>query len=182
MNTPSVKREDIKKLLEEGHTKRKIADILGVSYATIKKHSTGLKSIVSNTKYQCRTCPTTGKENFYSESAYKCKTCWNKYTVKKGKDKIQAYMESRGGAQCSRCGYDRYVGALDFHHRDPAQKDPTWSRGWSLDKLKKELDKCDIVCANCHREIHAEMRGDTLWVGGSSPSGQAKLGVDKDVN
>ena len=162
MNTPSVSREEIKSLLEAEHSKKEIADILGVSYATIKKHSKGLvnKKRYTNTKWICRHCPTTGEEKFYIESPYKCKKCWNSYTTKRGKDKIEQYMESRGGAKCSRCGYDKYIGALDFHHRDPNTKDPSWSRGWAIDKLKKELDKCDIVCANCHREIHAEMRGD----------------------
>jgi hypothetical protein len=105
-------------------------------------------------KYRCKTCSVEGQENFYNSSKYYCKSCWNTRTYKSAKDKIAAYMESRGGIKCSACGYDKCIGALEFHHRDPKEKDPSWSRGWSLSKLKIELDKCDILCANCHREIH----------------------------
>ena len=111
-----------------------------------------------NTRYQCRTCGKTGEDNFYSNAHYFCKSCWNAKTYAASKNKIAEYMESRGGAKCQRCGYDRYIGALEFHHRDPEAKDPSWSRGWSLSRLKPELDKCDILCANCHREVHEEIR------------------------
>ena len=62
------------------------------------------------------------------------------------------------GGKCNRCGYDKCVEALEFHHKDPAQKDFGISRsgntrGWN--KIKAELDKCELVCANCHREIHS---------------------------
>ena len=106
------------------------------------------------TAYVCRTCGKTGEENFYKSARYQCKSCWNKRTYQSAKDTIALYMESRGGAKCQKCGYDRCTAALEFHHRDPAQKDPTWSRGWSMERLKKELDKCDILCSNCHREAH----------------------------
>lgn len=62
------------------------------------------------------------------------------------------------GGQCCICGYNKYVGALEFHHLDPNQKDfGIGSKGYtrSFDIVKKELDKCICVCSNCHREIHA---------------------------
>lgn len=107
-----------------------------------------------STAYECRTCGTKGEEHFYKSARYQCKKCWNNRTYQTTKDKIFEYMESRGGAKCMRCGYDRCVQALEFHHRDPSEKDPKWSRNWSLPRLKVELDKCDILCANCHREEH----------------------------
>ncbi len=56
------------------------------------------------------------------------------------------------------CGYSKCPGALDFHHRDPKKKDfglavKGLTRSW--EKIQKEIDKCVLVCANCHREIHA---------------------------
>lgn len=61
------------------------------------------------------------------------------------------------GGKCQICGYDKCVGALEFHHLDPTQKDfgisaKGYTRSW--DKNKQELNKCILVCANCHREIH----------------------------
>lgn len=62
------------------------------------------------------------------------------------------------GNQCQCCGYNACLDALEFHHFDSSQKDFSiaakgYTRSW--DKVKTELDKCVLVCANCHREIHA---------------------------
>jgi predicted Zn-ribbon and HTH transcriptional regulator len=54
-------------------------------------------------------------------------------------------------AACSRCGYDKYIGALDFHHRDPKEK------SGAVNSVE-EARKCDLLCANCHREAHRDMR------------------------
>ena len=151
-------REQITELLKKGLLKKEIAHRLGISYATVKNHSKGLSSKKLNTAYSCRSCSIEGTEHFYSSVKYYCKKCFNESSYQATKDKIAEYMETRGGAKCQRCGYDRYVGALEFHHRDPALKDPNWSRSWSMPRLKEELDKCDILCSNCHREVHAEMR------------------------
>ena len=57
---------------------------------------------------------------------------------------------------CMKCGYNRYIGALDFHHRDPTQKEFGIARNQSRfgDKHKRELDKCDLLCCRCHQELH----------------------------
>ncbi|MBF0618729.1 MAG: hypothetical protein HQL19_01020 [Candidatus Omnitrophica bacterium] len=63
------------------------------------------------------------------------------------------------GGRCESCGYDRCMDALEFHHVDPAQKDfNVSSRGYSRswERVKVELGKCMILCANCHRELHAK--------------------------
>jgi hypothetical protein len=62
------------------------------------------------------------------------------------------------GSKCQCCGYNKHVGALEFHHIDPSKKDfgisaKGYTRSW--ENVRKELDKCVLVCANCHREIHA---------------------------
>lgn len=61
------------------------------------------------------------------------------------------------GGECSVCGYQKYYGALHFHHKDPETKDMTWTklRLHSWDRVLQELDKCELLCANCHAEIHA---------------------------
>ena len=61
------------------------------------------------------------------------------------------------GGKCQICGYNRYIGALDFHHLDESTKEFSLSvrgltRSW--EKIKQEISKCILVCANCHREIH----------------------------
>lgn len=66
-------------------------------------------------------------------------------------------VQLRGG-KCERCGYATNMAALDFHHRDPHTKkfqiDMRTFSNTSLDALKEELDKCELLCANCHREHH----------------------------
>ena len=60
------------------------------------------------------------------------------------------------GGKCIRCGYDKCQGAFDFHHREDSQKEfqiapMIWAK-WEI--LQPELDKCDLLCSNCHREEH----------------------------
>ncbi len=69
------------------------------------------------------------------------------------KEKAIEYL----GGKCFFCGYDRSYAALDFHHIDESSKkfglsQDGLTRSW--EKTKLELDKCILVCANCHREIH----------------------------
>lgn len=60
-------------------------------------------------------------------------------------------------SKCSLCGYNKNTAALEFHHLDPKKKDFSLSSmdfSWSIERLRSEIDKCILVCANCHREIH----------------------------
>jgi hypothetical protein len=62
------------------------------------------------------------------------------------------------GGKCIRCGYSKSINALEFHHRRSATKRFTISRCYnrSWESLLKESQKCDLICANCHREEHAK--------------------------
>jgi len=64
------------------------------------------------------------------------------------------------GGRCQLCGYDRCQAALVFHHieREDKEHKVTYivSR-WSWDRVRPELDKCILVCSNCHAEIHFGM-------------------------
>jgi len=63
------------------------------------------------------------------------------------------------GGYCEKCGYDKSFEVLQFHHINPSEKDFTISgKSYSLERLKKEVDKCILVCANCHIEIHEELK------------------------
>ena len=65
-----------------------------------------------------------------------------------------ALVEYKGG-KCERCGYNKCIEALEFHHMDPSQKDFTISgKSKAFEYLKEEVDKCIMVCSNCHKEIH----------------------------
>ena len=63
-------------------------------------------------------------------------------------------VEYKGGC-CERCGYNKCIAALEFHHLDPSTKEfGLTGNTYGLERQKKEADKCILVCANCHREIH----------------------------
>ena len=111
------------------------------------------------TAFICRTCNIEGKEYYYSNAKYQCKSCWNKRTAKSGKDKIQS-LKDEYGRKCVVCGYNKCVDALEFHHTDPLEKEFHLGerRGLSVDKLRNELNKCMLVCRNCHAEIHFNMK------------------------
>jgi hypothetical protein len=66
----------------------------------------------------------------------------------------QKLIDYKGG-HCEMCGYDKCNRALQFHHKNPEEKDFQISgKSLSFEKLKSEVDKCILVCSNCHCEIH----------------------------
>jgi len=79
--------------------------------------------------------------------------------VYKRRKKIRQMAIEHKGGQCQRCGYNSCVEALEFHHINSSGKDFSisekgYTRSWA--KVKEELRKCVLLCANCHREIHAQ--------------------------
>ncbi len=80
-----------------------------------------------------------------------CSACVSKQRRRNIKVRAVAYK----GGKCKKCGYDKCVGALDFHHINPRDKDFTISgNAGKWENIKKELDKCELLCKNCHAEQH----------------------------
>lgn len=83
-----------------------------------------------------------------------CSPCRQKY--RKLKLKLRA-IEYKGG-KCEICGYDRNMDVLEFHHLNPEEKEfaisASFNKSWEV--IKAELDKCQMLCANCHRELHSQ--------------------------
>ncbi|MFA6392033.1 MAG: HNH endonuclease, partial [Patescibacteria group bacterium] len=79
-----------------------------------------------------------------------------KKAVSLRRKKLRNLAISFKGERCTICGYNRCKQALEFHHLFQAKEFGISAKGYtrSWDKVKKELDKCVLVCANCHREIH----------------------------
>lgn len=63
------------------------------------------------------------------------------------------------GGKCEKCGYSNNVAGFDFHHRNPEDKkfqlDMRHLSNQSMNVILEEFDKCDLMCANCHREYHS---------------------------
>jgi hypothetical protein len=104
-----------------------------------------------------RECKKHGLTEYIINSQNKkiCKKCRVENSIKHRQNLKEKAIQYKGGC-CVLCGYNKCIQALEFHHLDPNEKDFTISEtnsiGW--EKLKKEIDKCILVCANCHREIH----------------------------
>jgi hypothetical protein len=86
----------------------------------------------------------------------RCKKCSVASVAKRRTLLKEKAVEYKGGS-CVKCGYNKCVNALHFHHLDSNKKDFGISgKTISWDSIKQEIDKCILVCANCHAEIHSE--------------------------
>jgi 5-methylcytosine-specific restriction endonuclease McrA len=78
---------------------------------------------------------------------------------KRRRSAIRLEYKMKAGGHCVKCGYDKYLEVLDFHHRIPTDKayslGSLFSRA-SRDTIESEIAKCDLLCSNCHREAHIE--------------------------
>jgi hypothetical protein len=84
----------------------------------------------------------------------RCKRCVVESVSRRRRLVLSTLIEERGG-RCQVCGYSRCSQALEWHHLDPASKDLELSGGTlAIATLRAEAQKCLLVCANCHREIH----------------------------
>lgn len=98
--------------------------------------------------------------NFYKNNSGKyyrssCKDCFNKMIKTRQNSVKQQCVDYKGG-KCQKCGYNKCIAALEFHHLDPREKDINISKIKLIDinKYTSELDKCILLCSNCHRETH----------------------------
>ena len=81
-------------------------------------------------------------------------TMWHQ--TKRGIERKILFINEFGG-KCSQCGYCKNIGALEFHHYKDNKSynlDMRKLSNTSIDKLREELSKCILLCANCHREHH----------------------------
>lgn len=102
-----------------------------------------------------------GRKAIFPVGYYRyCKKCYNEMRKESGIENKKNQLEYKGGGNCSICGYNKCIDALEFHHLDPLSKEEKPSnlkRVTNERRWKKEIDKCIVVCSNCHREIHAGM-------------------------
>lgn len=82
----------------------------------------------------------------------------SKYVIRSQKRKKYDVVERFGG-QCQICGYNKCLNALELHHLDKTKKEyqPSYIiKSGSWKRIDKELENCILLCANCHREVHAD--------------------------
>ena len=120
------------------------------------------------TEKKCKSCFAIKPiEYFYPQKAYNkektyntwdcnCKECRIKISTKR-RQKIKREAILYLGGKCEDCGENRDIPSIyDFHHKDPNQKDfSIGKQAKSFESIKKELDKCSLLCAVCHRIRHS---------------------------
>jgi hypothetical protein len=117
---------------------------------------------------ECIVCKSklSGQKKMYCSNACKQKHHYDKIkfqtntyhsqTIRSLKRKIEL-IKMRGNG-CQICGYNKNIAALEFHHRDSNQKESRLdarilsNRTWAF--ILTEFEKCDLLCSNCHKEIH----------------------------
>jgi len=113
-------------------------------------------------KYETKVCVKHGETAFVLEGRgyYRCTKCRSE-KVQNYRDNLKIKAVEYKGGKCECCGYNKCISALEFHHKEPNEKDfaishKGYTRSWEVVRL--ELDKCLMLCANCHREKHEEMK------------------------
>ena len=124
--------------------------------------------------YCSRPCQEKGRKNLRNNGGQEhvCYFCDKEFTpIKYGHNRLYCYdciplggnqrariielFKKKQGGKCSICGYDKYLGALDFHHEEPNSKEFTISNmDFRMDVIEAEVEKCVLLCSNCHREFH----------------------------
>ena len=132
-------QEDIEKIkiLCKEKTIKEVAKLFECSINTIKKYKDTKNKILQTEEEK--------KKKNYER-------------VKSRRQKIKAKAVEYKGGKCELCGYNKCIWALDFHHKNSNEKDFNIARNSTLkwEKVRMELDKCILICSNCHREKHYE--------------------------
>lgn len=161
-----IAREVLVSLVDEGLSVRQIAERVGFSPSTVRhwlrRH--GLRTArarearaASPGQQFVATCSTHGEATFVvrPDGARRCLRCRSEAVMRRRRLVKETLVAEAGGC-CQLCGYDRYLGALEFHHVDPASKEFSLSYEGvtrSLDRARAEARKCVLLCATCHAEV-----------------------------
>lgn len=110
-------------------------------------------------------CGTHGLTDFVldAQGYFRCRACRAAAVAERRRRVKRALIQEAGGC-CQLCGYERYQGALAFHHVDPLTKAMTIATGITLaiETLRAETQKCVLLCHNCHAEVEAGLRQVSL--------------------
>jgi len=102
----------------------------------------------------CKECVRSRSKQHYEENGISLKEKKKLYI----QQRREWFNEFKKTLKCIKCG-ENHIACLDFHHRDPKQKEFSIAGAVShsnKEKVIKELEKCDVLCANCHRKHHYE--------------------------
>ena len=144
LSNKKIENEEIEEIKQyyKTHTAKETSEKFEISISSVKKYS--------DRKLEILTIEEKKKRNYKHVRTY----------IQTTKEKAIEYK----GGKCEVCGYDKCSWSLDFHHKDPNEKEfgisSAGCKSWK--KIKNELDKCILVCKNCHGEIHHEIEQNKI--------------------
>lgn len=173
-------KEKILELFHKGYSYRMISKELNCSKGTISHH---LKIFITERKIEKKKLIKDIEQNLpkdritfdiqyskllsHSEKRYFYNNFYKKENKGTSRDyvpkeyyrnkrfEVKKYIVDYKGGKCEICGYSKSLRALEFHHKDPSEKDFNISKFLKIDeKVLNELEKCMLVCSNCHAELH----------------------------
>lgn len=124
-------------------------DKIAIELYSVNGLSTNLIADIFNLELKVvrEICYKNAKRKFCNKYAYE--------QIKNYRQKMKLAAILYKGSKCQKCGYNDNISALEFHHENPNEKEFGISASHvAWEKMKKELDKCILLCSNCHREEH----------------------------
>jgi transposase-like protein len=179
-----LNRDELADLVGRGMTIREIAGELDRSTATVRHwlRRYGLSTAATARAHDTRVgraqgatslvreCERHGRTAFVIEGGgyYRCKRCRSEQVI--CHRRLKELLVAEAGGACALCGYDRHLGALQFHRLDPRSKRLHISQNGitlSLDTIREEVAKCVLLCSNCHAEVEGGIASvpDTVSAG-----------------
>ena len=168
-----IPRARLEALVAAGASARSMASALGRSESSVRhwlakydlRTTRGANlqqrraSLVPGAEVATAVCHRHGTSRFKrrQDGAYRCMRCASE-AVARRRRRVKEILVQEGGGRCGLCGYDRYAGALHFHHLDPKSKAFALSHQGvtiAIAKVRAEAAKCTLLCSNCHAEVEA---------------------------
>lgn len=147
-----MEKEIIKEYVEQGLNNSEIAELIGCHRTTVPKKMEKYGIVREELNYtNCKLCKKDLGENERNRS--KCQSCATR--IRRYRTKTAA-VKYKGG-KCERCGWTGPIAAFEFHHIDDNKEFAVGAcanKKWEV--VKKEVDKCELLCSNCHRIEHAK--------------------------
>jgi len=169
MKNKEREKEVVRLYVDEDESCTNIAKIVNIQrrnvYRILKRNNIDFKDKHTN----CNLC--SKKINKKQKNKGRCGSCNTKVRRYVAKSYAVEYL----GSECKCCGWSGDISGFDFHHRIPKEKEfcinalTVANKSW--EEVKKELDKCDLLCALCHRIKHSDYQNDKLILEAKNYSG-----------
>lgn len=159
-----IVKEKVIELYNRGLNCTDVAKEVGIHRTTVskilKRNGINVKRKIKNVHTNCKICKKKITNNKGNRS--RCQPCNTKVRRYRAKKHAVEYL----GSECKKCGWSGDISGFDFHHKKPEEKSfninavTIANRKW--EEAKEELDKCELLCALCHRLEHSDYTNEDL--------------------